>query len=171
MRGFAKSVLISIIATICILLFTNFIFFFPWYTTLIVQTFNLSQIVASDNYLKESNYEDALEDLRNRPIYRDNANKIKIEVKNEDDTDAIGFDDPGKYLDGGYTDRDKPYRQRGNKVTVTVSASYPLKIKLWGQEYQKDIDVSFKLDTTGLKHYKDLDYYADLPDEDGESLP
>lgn len=168
MRAFAKSIVISILVTIAILLFTNLIFFFPWYTNLIIETFNLTQITASDNYIKQNDYDKALDELKKRPIYKKNPDKVKITVKNADDKSAIGFDHVERYVTEGYTDDNKPYRQRGKPVKVTVEAVYPLSIKLWGKEYTKNIDVSFTLTSTGLKHYKDLQYYEYLPEKDLE---
>lgn len=162
MRGFAKAILISIIVTVSFMIFTNFIYFFPWYTTLIVETFHVSQIVASDNYLKKDLKKEVLDKLKDRPIYRKKANRIEISANktraNLDDEikhSAEGEDlEPDKY----FNDEDKPYRQRGESVTVTVSAVYPLSIRLWGKELEREIPVSFTLKTIGLKHYKDLPY-------------
>ena len=61
MQGIAKAVLLTILTSVTILLFVNLAFFFPWYLTLVTETYSVSQIVAGDNYLKESYYEDALE--------------------------------------------------------------------------------------------------------------
>lgn len=162
MRGFAKAILISIIVAISFVLFTNFIFFFPWYTTLIVETFHVSQIVASDNYLKKDLKQELLDKLKDRPIYRKKAEKVEIyankthdnpeyEVKHSAEGEEV---ESYKNAEAG----DKPYRQRGESVSVTVSAVYPLSIKLWGKKIERDIPVSFTLRTIGLKHYKDLPY-------------
>ncbi|MCJ8011824.1 hypothetical protein MUG84_08720 [Paenibacillus sp. KQZ6P-2] len=159
MRGLAKSVLVAILVSVCIMMFTNLVFFFPWYMTLVVETFNLSQAAASDNYIKQSYYDDALDRMRNRPIYRDKAEDIRIAVTNESGYSAIGGDDEEAYA--ALTEWEKPYRQRGKSVTVTVSAVYPLKVTLWGKKYEQEIPASFSLTTIGLKHYKDLDFYFD----------
>lgn len=162
MRGFAKAILITIIVTVSFMIFTNFIYFFPWYTTLIVETFHVSQIVASDNYLKENLKDKVLKDLRDRPIYRKKASQIEISANK---TQKKPDDEVEHSAEGGkvelYEDvqnEDKPYRQRGESVTVTISAVYPLSIKLWGKELEREIPVSFTLRTVGLKHYKDLPY-------------
>lgn len=157
MRGVAKAVLISIIVSIALFMFTSFIYFFPWYTTLIVETFNVSQIVAGDNYIKDTYYNDALDRLKEKPIFKENTEKIKIEVLNEDNRSARGNDDETLYETS--VDQDKPYKQRGYTLQVTISAVYPLKVKIWGRTYTKDIPMSFSMKTVGLKHYKDLDYY------------
>jgi len=161
MQGVAKAVLVAIIVSICFLLFLNFALFFPWYSTLVIETFNLSQIAAKDNYVKQSYYENALENLKERPIYKDKSDKIEIEIMNSDYREAVGFDDESIYTneDYGYSDWDKPYRQRGEPITVTIKAVYPFTVTLWGKKYEREFPVEFSLQTIGLKHYKDLDYY------------
>ena len=157
MQGIAKAVLISIVVSIAFMMLTSFIYFFPWYTTLIVETFNVSQIVAGDNYLKETYYEDILDRLQDKPIYNKNPEDVKVIVTNEDGRDAIGDDDESVYSNSA--EHDKPYKQRGSKIEVELKATYPLQVKIWGKTYTKEIPVSFRMDTVGLKHYKDLDYY------------
>lgn len=159
MRGFAKVTFMSIVGAIALLVFTSFIYFFPWYTTLIVETFNVSQIVAGDNYLKQTYYTDTLERLKDRPVFKDNPSAIQIIVLNEDDKDAIGNDDEATYEERA--EMDKPYRQRGHTIEVELSAIYPLKVTLWGKTYVRNVPVTFKMKTVGLKHYKDLEYYFD----------
>ena len=156
MQGVAKGLLIAIVVSIGMLLFTNFVFFFPWYATLVMETYHLSQAAANDNYLKESYYEDALDRFENRPIFRDKADKLSISVTNADGRQAIGYDDETYYESLSLLQ--KPYRQRGNPVTVTISAVYPLKVTLWGNTYERELPVSFSITTTGLKHYKDLEW-------------
>jgi len=160
MRAFAKSILVSIVVSIAILLFTNFIYFFPWYMTLVVETFHLSQVVASDNYLKNEYKEDTLRKLSDRPVYRDKADQIIISAEKEGGGEhSAEGGDASLYEDA--SDLEKPYKQRGHPVTVTIKAVYPLSIKLWGEKYEREIPVSFTLTTTGLKHYKDLIYYEE----------
>ncbi|OMF94244.1 hypothetical protein [Paenibacillus sp. FSL R7-0337] len=159
MRGVAKSFLVAIVVAASIMVFTNLVFFFPWYMTLVIETFNLSQVAAGDNYIKQSYYDDALKRLKERPIYREHPNQIEVEALNEDNGRAVGNDDETVYANA--TELEKPYRQRGEPVTVTVRAVYPLSVKLWGEEIRTEIPVSFSLTSVGLKHYKDLDYYFD----------
>ncbi|MDH6426086.1 MULTISPECIES: hypothetical protein [unclassified Paenibacillus] len=160
MQGIAKAVLLTILTSVTILLFVNLAFFFPWYLTLVTETYSVSQIVAGDNYLKESYYEDAMERLQERPIYRDKADDIVITVTNADHDNAIGNDDETSYYDEG-NEWNKPYRQRGEPLTVEIKAVYPFSITLWGKKLEHEIPVHFSMSTTGLKHYKDLDYYID----------
>ncbi|MEK3903597.1 hypothetical protein [Paenibacillus sp. FSL R7-0179] len=159
MRGVAKSFLVAIVVAASIMVFTNLVFFFPWYMTLVIETFNLSQVAAGDNYIKQSYYDDALKRLKERPIYREHPDQIEVEALNEDNGRAIGNDDETVYANA--TELEKPYRQRGEPVTVTVRAVYPLSVRLWGEEIRTEIPVSFSLTSVGLKHYKDLDYYFD----------
>lgn len=159
MRGVAKAVLGVILSSVAILLLLNLAFFFPWYLTLITETYNVSQIVAGDNYMKETYYEDALERLQKRPIFRDKEDKIEILVTNADGRSAIGDDDETVYYDS--SEMDKPYLQRGEELEVEIRAVYPFTITLWGEKLERELPVSFSMSTTGLKHYKDLDYYTD----------
>ncbi len=156
MRGVAKAVLASIFISMFLLIFSSFIYFFPWYATLVVETFNISQVVAGDNYLKESYYNDALDRLKSRPLYRDVA--ILVDKEGYDSgRSARGVDDEKVYEN--LSESEKPYRQRGESIIVTVKAKYPLHIKIMGEYHERLIEVSFKMKTVGLKHYKDLDYY------------
>lgn len=157
MKGFAKSILIVMLLGICLMIFNSMVAFFPWYMTLVVETFNLSQIVASDNYLKDTYYYDTLDNLQDKPIYRDRRYDIEIEVLNSSNSSAIGSDNEEVYYYD--SESNKPYRQRGEPLSVKISAVYPFSVTLWGSEYYKDLPVSFELTVIGLKHYKDLEYY------------
>lgn len=155
MKGFAKAILISMFVSIAFILFTNLIYFFPWYMTLVYETFNLSQVAASDNYVKQSYFDDIEYRLENKPIFRERRDEIEINITNEYGNEAVGYDDETYYS----TLTNKPYLQRGHSITVELRAVYPLSISIWGNPVEKEIPVSFTLKTTGLKHYKDLDYY------------
>ena len=160
MKGFAKAVLAAIFVSVAFMIFINFIYFFPWYMTIIYETFNLTQIAANDNYVKESYYNDILYRLKEKPMFREKAEKIEIIVLNDDGYTAIGNDDETIYEDS--LDYEKPYKQRNSHLSVEIKAVYPLSVTLWGQKVEREIPVSFSLKTTGLKHYKDLDYYTEL---------
>lgn len=152
MTGIAKSILIAMIVAVCLMIFTQFIYFFPSYMTMVIETFNLSQIAASDNYIKNTYLTDSLRRLESHPNFSD----VKIDVTNADGSTATGYDDETLYEHSA--DSEKPYRQRGNEVQVEVSALYRLSITLWGTPVEEYMRVSFTLTTTGLKHYKDLAY-------------
>ncbi|ADZ85442.1 hypothetical protein [Cellulosilyticum lentocellum] len=159
MRGIAKATLISIIVAVALFVFTSFIYFFPWYTTLIVETFNLSQIVAGDNYLKDSYYHDTLSRLQDKPIFKEYSDEIRITIRREDGKEYNYYDDDETLFETSM-DQDKPYQQRGHTIEVTIRAVYPLRVKIWGKTITKELDRHFTMKTVGLKHYKDLDYYT-----------
>jgi archaellum component FlaF (FlaF/FlaG flagellin family) len=156
MQGIAKAILISILVSASILLFSNLVVFFPWYMTLVIETFNLSQVASCDNYIKISYYEDALYKLENTPIFNKNATNINITVTNAYGRTAKGYDDENRYADD--SEYDKPYLQRGEEITITISANFVPRITLWGKEIERYIPVSFTLKPVGLKHYKDLPF-------------
>ncbi len=166
MAGFAKAILISVLVAVVFFLFMNMIFFFPWYMSLIYETFNLSQIAAADNYLKNMNVDAAMNRLKSKPIFSDPAviGLIEIEAENSYGTTAIGEDNTDEaYVASGADDSSKPYRQRGEKITVRIKAGYPFRVKLANADVELVLPVSFQLSTTGLKYYKDLPYYKDIP--------
>lgn len=157
MKSFAKAILIAIGVSVGLLLLANFIAFFPWYSALVVETFNLSQIAAGDNYVKQHDYDQTLNTLSNRPIFKKNRDKIKITIHNEDGQSAVGNNDAEIYYD--LPEGSKPYRQRGSNISIKIEAVYPLEITLMGNRLERLIPVTFAMNTVGLKHYKDLEYY------------
>ena len=166
----AKTVLISILASIALYLLLQLAFFFPFYMTVVVETFNLANVAANDNYVKQSYYEDSLESLIDRPVFNKawgwssgdgwNTGNIRITVVNADGGRAVGYDNEFDYdWDGlSFGGETKPYRQRGETVTARVYAVYPLEITIWGKTVTYKVPVSFSITTVGLKYYKDLDY-------------
>ncbi|RCX18258.1 hypothetical protein DFR58_10516 [Anaerobacterium chartisolvens] len=165
MAGFAKAILISVLVAVVFFLFMNMIFFFPWYMSLVYETFNLSQVAAADNYLKNMNVNAAMDRLKSKPIFSDASviNLIEIEAKNSYGSTAIGEDNADEaYVASGMDDSSKPYRQRGEKITVRIKAAYPFRVKLANADVELVLPVSFQLSTTGLKYYKDLPYYKDI---------
>ena len=153
MAGFAKAILASIIVAIIVLMLTNFIFFFPWYLTLIYETFNLSQTAANDNYVKQVYYDATLDRLKDTPVFSDKANEIEIIA-------PVGNNNETIYED--YPDWEKPYKQRGQPINVEINAVYPFRITVAGKKIERDLPVSFSLTVTGLKYYKDLEYSSDF---------
>jgi hypothetical protein len=156
MVSFAKAILGAVVGAVIMVLLTQFAFFFPFYMTIVVETFNLANTAAGDNYIKDSYYESSLATLQSKPMFKQNPNKIIIDVRNSDGGEAVGDDDEYVY-NATSGESGKPYRQRGNPIVVTVSAAYPLTINIAGQTIEKDIDLSFTITTIGLKYYKDLD--------------
>lgn len=172
MVSFARAILISIIAVISLIFFLNLAFFVPWYLTMVETGFALSQMIATDNYLRKEYYDNTLRELQGRPIFRERVGSIEIEAEhvNEGRT-AIEAGLGGRLPADYYEQADKPYVQMGEPVRVTVSAAYPLQMKLFGQNIHTlipnlpDIEVSFSMNTTATRHYKDLYYdYTGAPD-------
>jgi hypothetical protein len=161
LKSVIKVVLAAILATTALFTVTQLLFFFPFYMTVVTETFNLANVAANDNYVKQSYYTDCLEGIQARPIFKKNPSSVVIVVKNVDGKDAIGEDNEFDYVyhdginlpDGG----SKPYRQRGNPVTVTINAVYPLEMSLWGRPIKHNVPVSFQMTAIGLRYYKDLD--------------
>ncbi|GHU50712.1 hypothetical protein AGMMS49975_02290 [Clostridia bacterium] len=161
MVGAFKAVITAVGISIAVYLLTQMAFFFPFYMTIVVEAFNLSNIAANDNYVERIYYEDSLYNLRDRPVFNRTPSSVAIEVLNADGREAVG-DDPSAYSgydgdtlgDGTY----KPYRQRGEPVTVTVSAVYPVAVTLWGNTFTHNVPVSFEITSVGLRYYKDLEW-------------
>jgi len=160
MAGFLKAVLVAIITVAAILVFMNMAFFFPWYMEIIQTTFEVSQMVSTENYVPYDYHEDTLRELRDKPIFRERAAMTRIEAVHEDGRGAIeqyGRRDVNDYYTLDLND--KPYDQMGKLVTVTVHASYPFRMKLFGKQLEAaDIPVSFTMTTVTTRHYKDLEY-------------
>ncbi|WP_010248658.1 hypothetical protein [Acetivibrio cellulolyticus] len=149
MAGFAKVILISILVVTLFVVFTNFVLFFPWYMTLAYETYNLASVAANYNYLPQGEKEFILDNLKSKPVFKENPEKI-----------VISSDHEGEYSYDYYKELDsslKPYGQRGESFYVEIRAAYPFKIQLAGSERQLDYDVSFRLPVTGIRYYKDLE--------------
>ena len=161
MTSVIKAILTAIISATALIIVTQLVFFFPFYMTIVTETLNLANVAANDNYVKKTYYTDCLEGIKARPIFSKRSSSVIIEIKNADGWDAVGDDDEFSYSayddialpGGGY----KPYRQRGEAITVSVSAVYPLDLSLWGRPIHHDVPVSFQMTTIGLRYYKDLD--------------
>ena len=171
-----KAVLVAIISAAALFVLTHLAFIFPFYMTVIVETFNLANVAANDNYVKQTYWEESLENMIERPMFEKtwdwkkgdgwNTGNIRITVFYEHDGKdypARGMDDASRYswdgdgpspINGEY----KPYCQRGEKVTVTVSAVYPVEITMFAWEVKREVPLSFSITTVGLKYYKDLEY-------------
>jgi len=165
-----KAVLVAIIASAALFILTHLAFFFPFYMTVVVETFNLANAAANDNYVKYEYLDYSLENLRDRPMFEkaydwDHSNIIITADKGSPgDTygsavGSINEDGTAFYYDSnGWTDALKPYRQRGEPVTVTVRAVYPFEVSMWGWTIKRSLPVEFRITTIGLKYYKDLPY-------------
>ncbi|WP_058487004.1 hypothetical protein [Defluviitalea phaphyphila] len=160
MKSFAKAIITVIMSVTALFITMNFLFFFPWYLTIVYEAFQISQEVAQDNYLKYSIYEERLEDLKNKPIFNKRPDSIEIIVENANGDSAIGEDDETIY----FNSISKPYLQRGEIITITIKAEYLVQFPLLDNtKIETVIPAEFTLKTTGTKYYKDLDYYEDIP--------
>jgi len=166
-----KAILVAILTAAALFILTHLAFFFPFYLTIVTETFNLANVAANDNYVRESYLEDALDRLRERPIFEravaangeGNGNgwdtgAVQIRVYNVDGFRAVGSDNPFDYSHIDGASPDKPYRQRGEPIDITIVAYYPFVVTMWGHELQILFPVSFSMTTIGLRYYKDLDY-------------
>ena len=164
MSGFLKAILISIITMAAIIVFINMAFFFPWYIEIVQTTFKVSQIISTDNYLAYDYYQDILNELKDKPIFREMAGDVKIEAFHQDGNMKSAIEQGGSRDVNAYyyhlsDESAKPYVQMGNLVTVTISATYPFRMELFGRKITAaPIPVSFSMTTTTTRHYKDLDY-------------
>jgi len=65
-----KAVLVAIIASAVLFLLTHLAFFFPFYITIVVETFNLANVAANDNYVKYEYWRSSLDSLLDSPMIR-----------------------------------------------------------------------------------------------------
>ena len=164
MAGFAKAILIAILSVASILVLFNMAFFFPWYMEVIETTYEISQWVATDNYLSYENYSAIYNDLKGKPIFeeRTGEKELKIEVVHENGKNAIeesGPHDVNTYYYPLDKEDEKPYVQMGNLVTISVTATYPFRMQILGKKINAaDIPVTFSMTTVTTRHYKDLPY-------------
>lgn len=175
MTGPIKAVVVAVLSAAVLIIMTHLAFLFPFYMTVIVETFNLANVAANDNYVKQTYWEESLENIKELPMFEKTWKKggggnglttgnIRITVTNENpkpNNKAIGKDDEFYYSwDGPLSSigEYKPYCQRGEPLTVTVYAVYPFEITLWGRKLEREVPMSFSITTVGLKYYKDLDY-------------
>jgi len=165
MAGFLKVILISIITMVAIVVFINMAFFFPWYMEIIQTTYNVSQVISTDNYLAFNYYEDFLNELKDKPIFKEMADDVVIEAFHHYGNMKSAIEQGGPHDVNSYyyalsDENSKPYVQMGNLVTVTISATYPFQMQLFGKPVTAaPIPISFSMTTTTTRHYKDLEYY------------
>lgn len=149
MAGFAKAILISILVVAIFIVFTNFLLFFPWYMTLVYETYNLASVAANYNYLPRDEKEFILDNLKDRPVFNESPEKIQVNSDRE-----------GEYSYDYYKDLDnslKPYVQRGDTFYVEIRAAFPFRFEVAGSERRIDYEVSYRLPVTGIRYYKDLE--------------
>lgn len=157
MASLGRTAIGAILVSVIIVFLSKLAALFPFYMTMVTETFNLANIAAADNYIKFQYYDASINDvtgLRSRPLFNQNPWQVEIEVLNEDRESALGNDSEFYYI--GEDDYNKPYRQRGKPITIIIRALYPFQFELWGRPVGFDVPVSFSLTTIGLKYYKDL---------------
>ena len=173
MAGIGKIVIGAILASVLIVFLSRLAALFPFYMTIVVETFNLANIAAADNYIKEPYLEAAEQGLQERPLFNQNPDEVRVEIWQIDDNggrirEAVGSANEFDYeFDPSYA---KPYRQRGAPLQITITAVYPMQFTLWGQEVGFDVPITFSLNTIGLKYYKDLPLDNPYEDDDFDDI-
>lgn len=140
MKGFANTILATILISMFVLTFSNFLTFFPWYMTLVYETFNLSTRASNINYISEDMVIDVKESLIDRPMFnRFEKEDIKI------------------YMDDTLIDQNTIVEplQRGEQFKVKLQAKFPFQIKAGNIDFERHLEVSFNIPTTGIKLYRD----------------
>jgi hypothetical protein len=172
-----KAVLVALLSAAALIILTHLALLSPFYMTAIVETFNLANVAANDNYVKQMYYDESFKKLKELPMFKKSwewggggdgwtSGNIIIKVENAyPDTahnKAVGNNNEFEYNWDG--DRPssrgvyKPYCQRGKPIKITIYAVYPFEVMLGGRPLRRELPVSFSITTIGLKYYKDLDY-------------
>lgn len=151
MKAVANSILMVLMVSIFLLTFTNFIMFFPWYLTLVFETFNLSTQAAGVNYITPQMVRYIEDDLKSRPLFKDPLVNNSIFVHMDGRRVSAGDDE--SMIKSSYC------KQRGSNFKVSVTASFPFVIKAMGVTFTRKQEVSFELPVTGVKYYKELPEY------------
>ncbi|NMB34504.1 MAG: hypothetical protein GX992_09830 [Clostridium sp.] len=146
MKGIANSILAAVLVSFFILSFTNFLLFFPWYLTLVYNTFNVATEASIVNYVTGDMVENVIADLESKPLYRDNIDGVRVYM---DNTQVVrGRDNTALRL------------QKGQSFNVSIEGRFPFSIKVFGREFEKKLSVKFTIPSTGIRYYKDMDPYA-----------
>ncbi|NLM59650.1 MAG: hypothetical protein GX194_11175 [Clostridium sp.] len=143
MKGVANSILAIILCSFFILSFTNFMLFFPWYLTLVYNTFNVATEASIVNYVTGDMVENVISDLESKPLYRDNISYVKVYMNN-------------RVIKEGENDTNLRL-QKGESFNVSIEAQFPFVVKVFGQEFEKKLPIKFTIPTTGVRYYKDMD--------------
>lgn len=153
MKAIANSILATILVSIFIITFTNFIMLFPWYLTLVYETMNLSSDVATVNGVTKNMVDNVILDLEDKPLFKRKMSDLKIFIS-ESTTDKDVEVQKAVFSD---TKEVKYKRQRGKKIKVGIEAVFPFDIKVFGNTYSYQIPIRFNLSTIGVRYYKDLE--------------
>jgi hypothetical protein len=155
MATYGKTVIGAILISTLVVFLAKVAALFPFFMTMVTETFNLANIASADNYIKDSYYQQSLKDLRERPFFNKLPDRVEINVYNASDRWAVGSDDEYEYIND--SPDNKPYMQKGDPVRIEVKAKYPFEFTIWGQTVSYEAPMSFRLTCYGLKYYKDLD--------------
>ena len=117
--------------------------FFPWYLTLVYNTFNVATEASIVNYVTGDMVENVISDLESKPLYRDNISYVKVYMN--DHVIKKGENDTNLRL------------QKGQSFNVSIEAQFPFVVKVFGQEFERKLPIKFTIPTTGVRYYKDMD--------------
>jgi hypothetical protein len=146
MKGVANSILAVILVSFFILSFTNFLLFFPWYLTLVYNTFNTATEASIVNYVTGDMVGNVISDLESKPLYKDYIGDVKVYMN--DDVIKEGENDTNLRL------------QKGDSFNVSIEAQFPFVVKVFGKEFEGKLPIKFTIPTTGVRYYKDMDPYV-----------
>ncbi|NLP15143.1 MAG: hypothetical protein GX383_11865 [Clostridium sp.] len=146
MKGVANSILAVVLVSFFVLSFTNFLLFFPWYLTLIYNTFNVATEASIVNYVTSDMVENVISDLESKPLYKDHIGEVKVYMNNVEV--KRGVDNPALRL------------QKGQTFSITIKADFPFVVKIFGNEFERKLPIRFTIPSTGVRYYKDMDPYA-----------
>jgi hypothetical protein len=146
MKGVANSILAVILVSFFILSFTNFLLFFPWYLTLVYNTFNTATEASIVNYVTGDMVGNVISDLESKPLYKDYIGDVKVYMN--DDVIREGENDTNLRL------------QKGDSFNVSIEAQFPFVVKVFGKEFEGKLPIKFTIPTTGVRYYKDMDPYV-----------
>ncbi|KNY27517.1 hypothetical protein [Pseudobacteroides cellulosolvens] len=153
MKAIANSILATILVSIFIITFTNFIMLFPWYLTLVFETMNLSSDVATVNGVTKNMVDNVILDLEDKPLFKRKMSDLKIFISHSDSDNDVEVQ-KAVFSDDKEV---KHRRQRGKKIKVGIEAVFPFDIKVFGNTYSYQIPIRFNLSTIGVRYYKDLE--------------
>jgi len=153
MKAIANSILATILISLFIITFTNFIILFPWYLTLVFETMNLSSDVATVNGVTKNMVDNVILNLEDKPLFKRKMSDLKIFISSSDSGSDVEVQ-KAVFSD----DNEVKYRrQRGKKIKVGIEAVFPFDIKVFGNTYSYQIPIRFNLSTIGVRYYKDLE--------------
>ena len=88
MKAIANSILATILISLFIITFTNFIMLFPWYLTLVFETMNLSSDVATVNGVTKNMVDNVILNLEDKPLFKRKMSDLKIYSSSDSGSDV-----------------------------------------------------------------------------------